>query len=69
MKEITIYWNTRLLNLKDVPEIKKLIRERFNMPNHTTVNGETTFNIREEDMEMLQETANRGFIQIRNKPQ
>ena len=69
MKKITIYWNTKHLNPKDVSEIKRLIRERFNMPNHTTVNGETSFDIREEDMELLQETERRGFIQIRNKLQ
>lgn len=69
MKEVTIYWNTSNLNPKELPEIKRLIRERFNIPNYTTVNGETSFNIREEDMELLQETANRGFIQIRNKSQ
>ena len=54
-QKVTIYWNTRHIKLEDIP-------------NHTTVNGETDCYIREEDMELLRETEKRGFIQIRNKP-
>ena len=56
------------IKLEDIPEVKRRIRERFGIPNHTTVNGETDCYIREEDMELLRETEKRGFIQIRNKP-
>lgn len=65
--KVTIYWNTRHLDPKDVLKIKKKIRDRFNIPNYTTVNGETPCEIRDEDMELLRETEKRGFIQLRNK--
>lgn len=65
--KVTIYWNTRHLDPKDVLKIKKKIRDRFSIPNYTTVNGETPCEIRDEDMELLRETEKRGFIQIRNK--
>lgn len=65
--KVTIYWNTRHLDPKDALRIKKKIREKFNIPNYTTVNGETPCEIQDEDMELLQETEKRGFIQIRNK--
>lgn len=65
--KVTIYWDTRHLNPKDAPEIKRRIRERFGIPQYTTVNGETTCEIKDEDLPLLQETARRGFIQIRNK--
>lgn len=60
--KITIYWKT-----KDAECIKH-IRKRFNLPSGITINGETTANIREEDIGLLQETAKRGFIELRNKP-
>lgn len=50
-QKVTIYWNTRHIKLEDIPEVKRRIRERFGIPNHTTVNGETDCYIREEDME------------------
>lgn len=65
--KVTIYWNTRHLDPKDVLEIKKKIRDRFNIPNYTTVNGETPCEIQDEDMELLRECEKRGFIQLRNK--
>lgn len=65
--KVTIYWNTRHLDPKDVLKIKKKIRDRFSIPNYTTVNGETPCEIRDEDMELLRETESRGYIQIRNK--
>lgn len=68
-QKVTIYWNTRHIKFEDIPEVKRRIRERFNIPNYTTVNGETDFCISDEDMELLRETEKRGFIQIRNKPQ
>ena len=38
-QKVTIYWNTRHIKLEDIPEVKRRIRERFGIPNHTTVNG------------------------------
>lgn len=68
---VTIYWETRHLDPKDIPRIKKRIkkriRDKFNIPDYTTVNGETPRDIKDEDMELLRECAKRGFIQIRNK--
>lgn len=58
---VTIYWVTRL------PDIVRRIREKFNIPSYTSVNYETECEIRDENLPLLQETAGRGFIQIRNK--
>lgn len=60
--KVTIYWNTKHIDPKQIPEIKKRIRDRFNIPDYTTVNGETVCNIRDEDMELLRETEKRGYI-------
>ena len=64
---VTIYWETRHLDPKDIPRIKKRIRDKFNIPDYTTVNGETPCDIKDEDMELLREPERRGYIQIRNK--
>ena len=56
-QKVTIYWNTRHIKLEDIPEVKRRIRERFGIPNHTTVNGETDCYIREEDMELLRKNV------------
>ncbi len=66
-QKVTIYWNTRHIKPEDIPEVKRRIQERFNIPNYLTVNGETDFYISDEDMKLLRETEKRGFIQIRNK--
>lgn len=60
-KRVTIYWLT-----KD-REAMKRIRDRFGIPAGITVNGETEAVIDESDFPLLQETANRGFFQIRYK--
>ena len=65
--KVTIYWDTKHLDPKDAPRIIKKIRDRFNIPDYTTVNGETPCNIKDEEMELLRETERRGYIQIRNK--
>ena len=65
--KVTIYWDFRNVDLKDIPRIKKKIRDKFNIPDYTTVNGETPCNIRYDYMELLLECENRGFIQIRIK--
>lgn len=58
---VTIYW------LEKDRNVRNRIRERFGIPYHTTVNGETVAEIADEDMELLRETEKRGFIQIRRK--
>lgn len=63
----TIYWNTNHLDPKEIPRVKKKIRDRFNIPAYISINGETTCDIKEEDMELLREVESRGYIQIRNK--
>lgn len=61
MVHVTIYWAT------NDPDIKNKIRDRFNIPRGMTLNGEREAEIKEEDMPLLEETARRGFIQIRHK--
>ncbi|MEG1580892.1 MAG: hypothetical protein RR386_06490 [Bacteroidaceae bacterium] len=60
---ITIYWHTR--NRKAIYKI----RERFNISNGMTLNGETTCTINDEDLELLREVERKGYVQIRNKIQ
>ena len=48
---------------RDEATIRK-IRERFNIPEYTTINGWSPAEISDEDMEIFQETAKRGFFSI-----
>ena len=64
---IVIYWKDNHHNPKTFQVTKQKIRERFNIPEYTSINGETPCNIRDEDMELLRECEYRGFIQIRVK--
>ena len=59
--KVTIYWIT-----KDAEKIKR-IRDKFNIPSYTSINGETPCEIKDEDLPLLRECERRGFIQIRNK--
>lgn len=61
MKRVTIYWVTKDRNAID------RIRKRFNITSGITVNGESRADIEDCDFPLLEETANRGFIQIRYK--
>lgn len=56
-----VYWIT-----KDAEKIIA-IRERFNLPTYTSLNGETPADVSESDMELLRECEKRGLIQLRNK--
>ena len=56
---VTIYWTTKN------QETRRRIRQKFNIPRHTTVNGETSCSISDEQYPLLQEVERRGFIQIR----
>jgi hypothetical protein len=60
--KVTIYWER-----ETKPIIRKRIREKFNIPDYLSINGETPCEIKDSDMELLKETARRGFIQIRSK--
>lgn len=44
------------------PEYIEAIREKFNIPQYTTINGLSPALIDESDMEMFKETCRRGFI-------
>ena len=59
--KLTIYWTT-----KDAEKIKR-IRDKFNIPSYTSINGETPCEIKDKDLPLLRECETRGFIQIRNK--
>lgn len=59
--KVVIYWET-----KD-QSIIKWIRERFNIPSYTTVNGESPADVKDEDMELLRECERKNKIQIRIK--
>jgi hypothetical protein len=61
--KLTIYWKKR-----STPDIREKISKRFNIPHYLSVNGETPCEIKDSDLELLQETEKRGFIQIRHKP-
>lgn len=61
--KVTIYWESGIK-----PIIRKKIKEKFNIPDYLSINGETPCEIKDSDLELLKETARRGFIQIRNKP-
>lgn len=54
--KIIIRWHTRNENT-----IRR-IRERFNVPAYTTINGWSPASLKEADRKTLDETAQRGFI-------
>lgn len=60
MSLVTIYWPSSVTHA-DMAKIRK----RFGITAGVTINGETPADISEEDMPVLQETARRGYIQIR----
>lgn len=55
---VIVRWTTR------DEEAIAAIRERFNLPNYTTLNGWTPAEIKPEDMDMFEECARRGFFGI-----
>lgn len=48
-------------------EVREAIRKRFGISDYMSVNYETPCEIREEDMDLLRETARRGFVELRFK--
>lgn len=55
---LTIRWVTRNA------ETFRRIRERFNIPDYTTLNGWSPVEISDGDMEVFQETAKCGYFTI-----
>lgn len=55
-KKILIHWNTK--NEESI----RLIRKRFNIPAYTTVNGMTPAILTQDNRELFEETARRGFF-------
>lgn len=60
--KVTIYWRKAATT-----DIQKKIREKFNIPNYLTINGETLCEISDSDFESLKNIESQGFIQIRIK--
>lgn len=65
--KVTIYWDARHLPREKALEAKNKIKAKFNIPDYTSINGETPCEIKDEDLPLLRECEKRGFIQIRNK--
>ena len=63
MSKVYIYFNCQWSDIRR-------IQQRFNLPDCVTVNGETCkpVEVKPEDWALLEETARRGYIQIRKKP-
>lgn len=59
-EKIVVHWRTR-----DDKAIR-LIRERFGLPSYTTLNGLTPAILRDEDREVFQETAQRGYFSYKS---
>ncbi|WP_300700941.1 hypothetical protein [Bacteroides sp.] len=60
--KVTVYWTTKK------PDMIARIRKRFNLSDGMTVNGETTADIKEEDLPDLRLAEKLKYIQIRIKP-
>lgn len=61
--KVTIYWTT-----KDSSIIHR-IRQRYNISQGMTVNGETDVEVNKRQLDELKEVEKRGFIKLRFKPQ
>lgn len=60
--KVTIYWTT-----KDSGIIHR-IRQRYDISQGMTVNGETDVEVNELQLEELRELERRGYIKLRFKP-
>ncbi len=56
-----VYWK------KCDPSAIQSIREKFGIPNYTTINGESPCEVDEEQMALLRKCEERGFLSIRMK--
>ena len=61
--KVTIYWTTKDSGIID------RIRQRYNISQGMTVNGETDVEVNEQQLDELREVEKRGFIKLRFKPQ
>jgi hypothetical protein len=57
--QVRVYFKTRIY-----ADIRKII-ERFNLQPGVSVNYETHGDVKESDIWLLEETARRGYIEIR----
>lgn len=57
-QNITIKWLTR------DEGAKRKIRERFGIPDYTTLNGWSPVYLKQEDLPLFEETRNRGFFTV-----
>lgn len=62
MTKCVIYWRAGV----DPAAIASL-REKFGIPQYTTVNGESPCEVDYEQMQLLRECERRGFLTIRDK--
>lgn len=60
--KVTIYWIT-----KDSGIIHR-IRQRYNISQGMSINGETDIDVNEQQLDELREVEKRGFIKLRFKP-
>lgn len=51
----------------EASDMKEIIKKRFNLPNYTSINGETSAIINDDDMGDLKGYEEKGYIQIRIK--
>nr|DAJ47747.1 MAG TPA: hypothetical protein [Caudoviricetes sp.] len=58
---VTIYWST-----KDRAVINEIMKE-MNLPDHMTINRETTADLKKEDYPLLDEYVKKKLIQIRKR--
>jgi hypothetical protein len=56
-----VYWK------KCDPSAIRSIRAKFGIPNYTTINGESPCEVDEEQMKLLRQCEERGFLSIRMK--
>lgn len=60
--KVTIYWKT-----KDSGIIHR-IRQRYNISQGMSINGETDIEVNKQQLDELKEVEKRGFIKLRFKP-
>lgn len=60
MRRVLVYWTCSRI-------AKRKIQKRFNLVEHTSVNGETECTVHDDDWELFNETSKRGFFKIRHK--
>lgn len=61
-----IYWTRKA---KSMPGVEQRIRQKFRLGTYKSVNGETPVNrkLSDEELELLKQVEEKGYIQLRNK--